>query len=371
MPEAGPGDWRRFVGADLSRRALAAAGARKSELRHATRVSAAVLAAYLLSTLLHLPQGYWAVFTAVIVVQASLGATITASIERFLGTVVGAAAGAAAAYVHTLYPAWGGAILAVTVALLAFLAAVRPTFKVAPVTAVIMLIGATTELDPLSAAVFRVAEITVGSLVGVAATLLIFPARAHASVVIGVQKIAGQLAGLLDHYALKLRGGASDLDPRQAYDDLLKALTKLQSAMTEAGRESASRLSDVTAPDALPRTLWRIRNDAVMVGRALREPLPTAGLTLQASAMVKACAEFLGATAASLDGGARADRIAFATIHQAFQAAVEALRDSGATKALAFDDAARVFGLVFAIENLFGNLGDLADRVEETVGLRT
>ena len=119
MPEAGPGDWRRFVGADLSRRALAAAGARKSELRHATRVSAAVLAAYLLSTLLHLPQGYWAVFTAVIVVQASLGATITASIERFLGTVVGAAAGAAAAYVHTLYPAWGGAILAVTVALLA------------------------------------------------------------------------------------------------------------------------------------------------------------------------------------------------------------------------------------------------------------
>ncbi|WP_236627602.1 hypothetical protein [Caulobacter sp. B11] len=56
MPEAGPGDWRRFVGADLSRRALAAAGARKSELRHATRVSAAVLAAYLLSSLLHLPR---------------------------------------------------------------------------------------------------------------------------------------------------------------------------------------------------------------------------------------------------------------------------------------------------------------------------
>jgi len=190
-------------------------------------------------------------------------------------------------------------------------------------------------------------------------------------VVSGVQEIAGQLAGLLDHYALKLRGGPTDLDPRQAYDDLLKALTKLQSAMTEAGRESASRLSDVTAPDALPRTLWRIRNDAVMVGRALREPLPTAGLTLQAVAMVKACADFLRDTAASLDGGARPDRIAFAQPHQAFQTAVEALRDSGATKALAFDDAARVFGLVFAIENLVGNLGDLADRVEETVGLRT
>ena len=84
------------------------------------------------------------------------------------------------------------------------------TGGVAPVTAVIMLIGPTTHLDPLTTAFFRVAEITVGSLVGVAATLLIFPARAHASVVSGVQTIAGQLAGLLDHYALKLRGGATE-----------------------------------------------------------------------------------------------------------------------------------------------------------------
>jgi hypothetical protein len=49
----------------------------------------------------------------------------------------------------------------------------------------------------------------------------------------------------------------------------------------------------------------------------------------------------------------------------AFQTAVETLRAGGGTRALAFDDAARVFGLVFAIENLFGNLGDFEERVEE------
>jgi uncharacterized membrane protein YccC len=72
---------------------------------------------------------------------------------------------------------------------------------VAPVTAVIMLIGTTTHMDPLVAAFLRVAEITVGSVVGIAATLLIFPARAHASVVANTEKVAGLLADLLEHYA--------------------------------------------------------------------------------------------------------------------------------------------------------------------------
>jgi hypothetical protein len=86
--------------------------------------------------------------------------------------------------------------------------------------------------------------------------------------------------------------------------------------------------------------------------------------------MLNASAVFLRACAALLSGGPRPDRLAFAEAHQAFQGAVETLRAGGGTRALAFDDAARVFGLVFAIENLFGNLGDFEERVEETVGKR-
>lgn len=370
MPEAAPSDWRRFVGAGLSRAAWAKATARKSEWRHAIRVSCAVVAAYAIATLLRLPQGYWAVFTAVIIVQGSLGATITASIERLMGTAVGAIVGAGAAMLHTRWPEAGGPILAVTAALLAFLAAVRPAFKVAPVTAVIMLIGVTTHMDPLVAAFLRVAEITVGSVVGIAATLLIFPARAHVSVVQNTQEVAGLLADLLEHYTAKLRGGATALEARSHYDDTLKALTKLQTAMTEADRESSSRLSDHSVTEALPRTLWRLRNDSVMIGRALREALPAPGLRLQAAAMLAACATFLRTSAALLAGGPSPNRIAFAEAHQAFQTAVETLREGGETRALGFDDAARVFGLVFAIENLFANLGDLEERIEEAVAKR-
>jgi uncharacterized membrane protein YccC len=370
LPKTPLGDWRRFVGLELSRAALAKAAARKTELRHAIRVSAAVLAAYLLTALLRLPQGYWAVFTAVIVVQSSLGATITASIERLMGTILGGAVGAGAAMLHARFPEAGGPILAVTAAALTFFAAVRPAFKTAPITAVIMLIGMTTHLDPLVAAFYRVAEITVGGLVGVAATLLIFPARAHVAVVENAQKIASLLADLLEHYALKQQGGDTDLEARDHYDATLKALAKLQTAMTEADRESASKLSDHSVTDALPRTLWRLRNDCAMIGRALRETLPAPGLTLPSAVMLTACARFLRSCAALLSDGPRPDRIAFAQAHQAFQTAVETLRETGGTRALAFDDAARVFGLVFSIENLFGNLGDFEERVEETAGKR-
>ena len=367
MPEIAPSDWRRFAGVGLSQKALKAAAARKTEIRHAIRVSAAVGAAFALATLLRLPQGYWAVFTAVIVVQASLGATITASLDRFMGTVVGALAGAGASYLHTRWPELGGAILCVTVAMLAFLVSMRPSLKVAPVTAVIMLIGQATHMDPLIAASLRVAEITVGSVVGVAATLLIFPARAHASVVSSVQKIAGLQAHILDSHVLALRGTPGPTDYLKAQDDLRAALAKLQAGMTEADRESASRLSDRSVSEALPRTLWRLRNDTVMVGRTLHEPLPAPGLAPAAADMLEASAKFLRGTADLLAGGARPDRVAFAEAHQAFQACVEGLRKQGLTRELEFDDAARVFGLVFAIENLFGNLSDFEERIEEAV----
>ncbi len=365
MPETPPSDWRRFAGVGLSKSALAVAAARRGELRHAVRVSAAAGAAFAFATLLKLPQGYWAVFTAVIVVQASLGATIAASIERFMGTVVGALAGAVAAYFHILWPQFGGLILCVTVAILAFIAAVRPTLKVAPVTAVIMLIGATTSMDPWTAALFRVVEITVGSLVGVAATLLIFPARAHGEIVEQVRQIAKINGELLDHYAKLLRGQASDLSTAMSFDANRAAMAKLQTAMAEADREAATRLSLRSAPEALPRTLWRQRNDIVMIGRALAAPVAIARLAEPAAAMIDAATRFLTQIAGLMENGARPDRLAFSEAHVAFQATIETLRAEGAIRDLPFDDAARVFGLVFAIENLHANLGDLADRLEE------
>ena len=132
--------------------------------------------AFAIYRVFHLPQGYWAVFTVVIVMQASIGGTLAASIDRTKGTALGALVGAFAAWLHPSTAIGLGAAMTLAVGLTAFLAALRPSLKVAPVTAVIMLIipaGA----SPLVSAGYRVLEIVIGGVIGVAATLLIFPAR--------------------------------------------------------------------------------------------------------------------------------------------------------------------------------------------------
>src|SRR5215217_8282367 len=65
-------------------------GARSAELKLALRVTIAGTLAYSVTKILDLPQGYWAVITAVVVMQASVGGSLKAAVERFSGTLTGA-----------------------------------------------------------------------------------------------------------------------------------------------------------------------------------------------------------------------------------------------------------------------------------------
>ena len=59
------------------------------------------LLAYVLAELFALPQGYWAVFSAIIVIQASVGGSVKATIDRVIGTIGGAVAGGAVGFNRT------------------------------------------------------------------------------------------------------------------------------------------------------------------------------------------------------------------------------------------------------------------------------
>lgn len=356
----------------LARRALALAAARRSELRHAVRVSVAVGVAFLLSTVFRLPQGYWAVFTAVIVVQTSLGGTIAASLDRLAGTLVGAAVGAGAAYLKAATPLDEGLLLCAVVALTAFAAAVRPSLKVAPVTAVIVLIAGPHDVDPLHAAAFRVVEIAIGSAVGVAATLFIFPARAHGAV---IRQLRAALTGLADIVELQRRllGGEALADQIQAKHLAVRAtLGKVEAAMAEAEHENATGLARERTSDALPRTLWRVRNDVVQVSRALDGAEATPALDhIRPAAMsaLAAAADLLRRCDAAAGAEKAVDVGAWTHRHADLVSAVEQARAERLTASLSFDGAARFFGLVFALQTLARNLDDLADRIDELAGV--
>ena len=68
---------------------------REAEIRLAIRVTIAACAAYALARLLALPQAYWAVITAILIMQTSVGGSLKAALDRLGGTFAGAIYGAA------------------------------------------------------------------------------------------------------------------------------------------------------------------------------------------------------------------------------------------------------------------------------------
>jgi uncharacterized membrane protein YccC len=59
--------------------------ANSAALRLCARMTVAGLLAYLLAELFGLPQGYWAVFSAIIIMQASVGGSVKATLDRLDG----------------------------------------------------------------------------------------------------------------------------------------------------------------------------------------------------------------------------------------------------------------------------------------------
>jgi uncharacterized membrane protein YccC len=70
---------------------------RRVQLAHSIRVTIAALAALALAQLLHLPLPLWAVLTAVIVTQMSVGRSLKATLDYLVGTLGGAIYGGAIA----------------------------------------------------------------------------------------------------------------------------------------------------------------------------------------------------------------------------------------------------------------------------------
>ena len=114
----------------------------RSQLRFSLRMTAAGLLALIVAQSLALPlHGLWVVLTAVVVTQMSVGGSLRATIEYTIGTLGGAIYAAA---IGVLVPHAGaiaqGGVLALTIAPLAFAAAINPNFRVAPFSAVLVLL---------------------------------------------------------------------------------------------------------------------------------------------------------------------------------------------------------------------------------------
>ncbi len=347
---------------------------RRVQLALSIRVTISALVALALAQLLQLPLPLWAVLTAVIVTQMSVGRSMKATFDYLAGTLGGAIYGGA---IGVLIPHGSEiallAVLALAVAPLAFLAAINPRFSVAPVTAIIvLLIPIMTQASPLASALDRVMEVALGGVTGLIVSFLLLPSNAHSLVVAAAARTLNQMARALGELLAGLTHGL-DMDAlHRIQDGIGQALVQMNAVGAEAEHERSAGVA--IGPDTGPllRTLLRLRHDLVMVGRAAITPLPEALATRLASPIANlgaAFADYLRASGVALLAGRGPPSLnAVESALDAFSGEMAALRREGLTRSLSADAAEHFFALGFVLEQMHNNVKDLERCVADWAG---
>ncbi len=343
----------------------------RTRLRLSVRVTASAMLALVLGQWLNVPLVLWAVLTAVIVTQTSVGRSLKATIDYFVGTLGGAVyAGTVAALIpHSSEFALLG-VLAIAVAPLVVLASVNPSFNVAPFTAVIVVLAPTvTHSDPIESAFYRFAEVALGALTGLLVSMTVFPARAHT---LAVESAAGMLELVAQALQDLFAGFSGNLDAaaiQPIQERIGKAIAKLDVICAEAERERMSPLAYEPDPGPLLRTLVRLRHDLVIFGRAAVVPLPQnllPRLGPPLERLVAAASDYLRGCAVALIARAAAPPLdAAEEAFAGYTGEIAAIRREGIMRELPSDALEHLFTLGFALEQLHQHLRDLKQWVTE------
>jgi uncharacterized membrane protein YccC len=347
---------------------------RRVQLALSIRVTIAALMSLALAQFLHLPLPLWAVITAVIVTQLSVGRSLKATFDYLVGTLGGAIYGGA---IGVLVPHSNEiallAALALAVAPLALIAAINPRLSAAPITAIIvLLVPMITHASPIASAFDRMLEVALGGVTGFVVSLLLLPLNAHLLVVGAAARTLDEMARALGELLAGLTQGLDVNALHRIQDGIGQALVQLNVVGAEAEHERSARLA--MGPDTGPllRTLLRLRHDLVMIGRAAISPLPEVFGTRLESPLAHAgvaFADYLGASGAALlarQGPPSLNAVESAL--DAYAAEIAALRREGLTRSLPGDAAERFFALGFALEQMHDNFKDLERCVAEWAG---
>jgi uncharacterized membrane protein YccC len=342
----------------------------KPHLRFCLRAMVNALLAFGVTHMLAIPlHGQWAVPTAVGVIQMTIGGSLKAAAEYIIGTIGGALyATVVAALVPPSTELSFAFALVLAIGPLAYLAASRPSLRVAPVTAVLVLMISTKLGEaPFDLAYDRLFEVGIGLLVALTVSFLVLPAPAHT---LGLETAARALALMARALPAIIAGFADRLGRLQnlrLQDEVGDAVRSFAEVAAEAKGERIANLAPDPDPAVLARTLRRLRHDLVMLGRAAAEPL-SARLALQpllaeigagARDYLRASADALTARRAGPTSAWVDDALA------AYLAEIASMRRRGQLAALPLAERERIFALGFALAQLQQNLAELAHCVED------
>jgi uncharacterized membrane protein YccC len=366
--------WTAVTGRDLGLLLDDWAGRRRLQLGLALRVTVAATLTLAIARAAKLPLPLWAVLTAVIVTQASVGRSLRATIDYLFATLGGVVYGGTIAVLvpHESEVALL-AVLALAVAPLALVAAINSRLAAAPITAIIVVLLPTiTHTSALASAWDRLLEVSVGGATGLVVSFLLLPSRAHGQALAAAAQSLEEMASVLRALIAGLAQGLDVDTLHRIQDGVGLSLVRLNAICIEAEDERSAGIGAKPETGPLLRTLLRLRHDLVMLGRATLVPLPEEVQSRLRSPLehaAAAIAEFLLASGAALR--ARRGPPPFAAVESkldALTSRIDTIRSEGLTRGLTAEAAERFFALGFALEQMRHNCSDLARCVSEWVG---
>lgn len=153
------------------------------EIRQAWRCAASAAIAYIISTMVfHFKSPEWLIFTAVVCVQANLGATIRKVKQRFLGTVLGCALGFIVTYffhdkIFLLLFLFG---LSLVLIIENYTRTASYFYMIFFLTFALFLFYVLVDNQGANFAMMRVEEVAIGALIGMCVSFFFWPETAKA-----------------------------------------------------------------------------------------------------------------------------------------------------------------------------------------------
>ncbi len=346
------------------------------QLRHAVRTAAAAVVTYALTELFALEEGYWAVISTIIVMHSTLGRAVAAGWARILGTAVGAALGAVSVLAFgDTHLSLGVAVFA-TMLVCAYLTALHEAFRIAGLTAAIVIFVGAESADIIRTALERFIEIALGVTVAMGFSMTLWPSRASHGLLRG---LAADL-----HMTRRLFGRLLDDCMTGSYDATAVATLKQalheqqvanQTLLAESRKEPARPSARRQAMASLVEWEERLFEDLLAMDHAARElateslhrqverPLRNLGAAVEhALAALAARLEALHASpGARVSAASTARGVWFAQEKDALRVALHeldramaGLRQAKTSAAFTLQEVSHFFSLIFAMRETAG-----------------
>jgi len=331
-----------------------------SPLKQGIKTGLAGTITYAIYAGFHLPQGYWAVFAALVVTQANLGASWKAALYRTIGSTCGALAAA------LLMPMLGdglvgvGIVLFLLATLFGYLTSLHPSFTAAGFTAALILVFGG-QGEPWHMAWLRVLYTMLGAVVAFGVGALIWPAHAR----VGLRyKLASILDGAGALYRAVTAAALQGIDNEQQVRQLDRQLHDLRRGITQQMDEAKSELAFsrfnegayqafVDEADQVRRRLTAMAEDSSLYVHAQLEP----GLVPSLPALVEKTAQAFAALAGAVrNSGQTVNSAELEAAIVDLDADLAKLREQRATSPFALDRMLPFWALVFNLREVAQDL---------------